>query len=482
MATLEELKKQRLDKLQKLKEANINPYPAKVRKDYSNLDAISKFSDLENKDIFVAGRITSKRDQGKISFLDIEDGSGKLQLFFSSSDLDDYSLLDLFDLGDFIEASGSLFKTKTEQITLRVSNFRILSKNLRPLPSEHFGLASEEEKIRKRYLDIITNKDLKNKLALKTKFISSCRNFLLSKGFTEVDTTSFNLVVGGAEAEPFITHYNALDMDVYLRIALELNLKRLIVSGIDKVFEIGKVFRNEGMSMQHLQEFTMMECYQAYSDYNDMMSLVEEMYVYMLNNTFGSTKVIYKGEEIDFSPPWDKITYSDLMKKYGCDLNVYNTLTLIRQKGIELGLEDDPEDGYGRWIDRIYKKIARPNIKGPIFLIDHPVAISPLAKRKVDNPDFVERFQVVVNGFEIGNAFSELNDPIDQYDRFYEQQKLRDAGDKEAQMMDSDFIEALEYGMPPTGGFGVGLERLFLLACDLDNIRETEYFPIIKRI
>lgn len=482
MATLEELKKQRLDKLQKLKEANIDPYPSKVRKDYPNIEVNSRLSDLENKEIFVAGRITSKRDQGKISFLDIEDGSGKLQLFFSSSDLKDYSLLDLFDLGDFIEASGFLFKTKTEQITLKVSTFKILSKNLRPLPSEHFGLASEEDKIRKRYLDLITNKDLKSKLALKTKFISSCRNFLLSKEFIEVDTTSFNLVVGGAEAEPFITHYNALDMDVYLRIALELNLKRLIVSGIDKVFEIGKVFRNEGMSMQHLQEFTMMECYQAYADYNDMMSLVEEMYVYMLKETFGSTKIVYKGEEIDFTPPWDKVTYSDLMKKYGCDLNTYNTLSLIRKKGLELGLEDDPEDGYGRWIDRIYKKIARPNIRGPIFLVDHPVAISPLAKRKVDNPDFVERFQVIVNGFEIGNAFSELNDPIDQYERFNEQQKLRDAGDKEAQMMDTDFIEALEYGMPPTGGFGVGLERLFLIACNLDNIRETEYFPIIKRI
>ncbi len=480
MATLDELKDIRISKLKKIKDLKLDPYPARSKKDHDNLYLKDNFTNLEGKIFSVTGRIISIRNHGKIAFFDIEDDTSRIQLFFSEKNNSNFSELELFDLGDFIEAEGSLFKTKSGEITIEVKSFKILSKSLRPLPSEYFGIQDEEEKIRKRYVDLISNKELKEKLRLKSKFIQSCRDFMILKGFLEVDTPTLELIFGGAEAEPFITHHNSLDQDLYLRIALELPLKRLIVAGFDKVFEIGKVFRNEGMSMQHLQEFSMMEFYWAYSDYSKLMDFIEEMYVYMLKETFGTTKITFKGEEIDFKAPWPREKYFDLMKKYGCDLEVNNTKEKLRQKGLEIGLEDDPTADKNRWIDRIYKKIVRPNIKGPIFLIDHPVEISPLAKRHNDNPNIVERFQVLILGFELGNAFSELNDPQDQFERFSEQQDLRDSGDKEAQMMDMDFIEALEYGMPPTGGFGVGLERLFMLVADLTNIRETEFFPIIK--
>jgi lysyl-tRNA synthetase class 2 len=482
MATLEELKKIRLEKLDKIKKLGIDPYPARVNKDKENKYLKDNFTKLEGKDFFVTGRIINIRDHGKISFFDIEDDSSKIQLFLSSKNTKDFENLDIFDIGDFIEAYGSLFKTKVGEITIDVKSYRIISKSLRPLPSEYFGIQDEEEKIRKRYIDLISNKELKEKLRLKSVFIDSCREFLKSKGFLEVDTPTLELVFGGAEAEPFITHHNSLDEDLYLRISLELPLKRLIVAGYDKVFEIGKVFRNEGMSMQHLQEFNEMEFYWAYADYLKLMDFIEEMYTYMLKKTFGTLKFKYREDEIDFTPPWPREKYFDLMKKYGCDLNVYDTKEKLREKGLEIGLEDDEYADKNRWIDRIYKKLVRPNIKGPIFLTDHPIEISPLAKKHSDNPKIVERFQVLIMGFELGNAFSELNDPQDQYERFKEQQVMRDNGDNEAQMMDMDFIEALEYGMPPTGGFGIGFERLFMLLANLSNIRETEYFPLIKKL
>jgi lysyl-tRNA synthetase class 2 len=482
MATLDELKEIRLSKLKKIKDLGINPYTARSKKDYTNLEIKNKFSTLEGKNSFVTGRIVSIRSHGKITFFDIEDDTSRLQLFFSEKGTSNFSHLELFDLGDFIEAFGVIFKTKSGEITIDVKSFKILTKSLRPLPSEYFGIQDEEEKIRKRYVDLISNKDLKEKLRLKSKFIQSSRDFLISEGFLEVDTPTLELILGGAEAEPFITHHNSLDQDLYLRIALELPLKRLIVAGFDKIFEIGKVFRNEGMSMQHLQEFNMLEFYWAYSDYEKLMDFTENMYIHILKETFGTTKINYKGEEVDFKSPWPRLKYFDLMKEYGCNLEEFDTREKLRQKAIEIGLSDNPTDDKNRLIDRIYKKLVRPNIKGPIFLIDHPVDISPLAKRHEDDSRIVERFQVLVLGFEVGNAFSELNDSQDQYERFKEQQRLRDEGDLEAQMMDEDFIEALEYGMPPTGGFGVGLDRLFMIAAGLSNIRETEYFPIIKKI
>ncbi len=482
MATFDELRQQRLDKLKLLKDKGIDPYPIRSRKDYTNKEALDNFTKFENKTIYLTGRVVGIRSHGKISFFDIEDDSSKIQLFLSLKSTKNYDLLELFDLGDHIEAKGTLFKTSAGEITLNVEEYKMLSKSIRPLPGEHFGLQDEEEKVRKRYVDLITNKELKEKLRLKSKFFQACRDYLLKENFLEVDTPILELIPGGAEAEPFMTHHNSLNQDLYLRIALELYLKRLMVAGFDKVFGIGKVFRNEGMSMQHLQEFTMMECYWAYSDYEDMMEFVQGLYTYMIKETFGTLIIKYKDEEIDFTPPWPKVKYSELMKEVGCDLSEYDTLEKLRKKGLEIGLSDDSKLDKNRWIDRIYKKIARPTLKGPVFLIDHPIEISPLAKSKRDNSAFVDRFQVLMFGAEVGNAFSELNDPIDQLNRFKEQQNMRDKGDKEAQMMDQDFIEALEYGMPPASGFGVGLERFFMIVANLSNIRETEFFPIIKKV
>ena len=481
MSTIDELIQQRKEKIQILRKKGINPYPSEVCKDFDNIYVIKNFDKLQNKKICLAGRIISIREHGKITFFDIEDESSKIQLFFNNETAD-YNNLKLFDIGDFIEAKGTLFKTKSGEVTLKVEIYKILTKSLRPIPQMHFGISQEEEKIRKRYVDLITNKDLKEKFYLKTKFIYKCRDFLVKSGFLEVDTPILELIPGGADAEPFKTYHNSLDLEMYLRISLELHLKRLLVAGFDRVFEIGKVFRNEGMSIQHLQEFMLLEFYYAYKDFNYLQDFVEEFYKYVINETFGTLSFEYKGEKLDFSKKWEKITYFDLMEKYGCDLKIYNTVEKLQKKAKEVGIKNVSSLNKARLIDKIYKKIARPYLKGPLFLINQPIEISPLAKKNIENNMIVDRFQILILGFELGNGFSELNDPQDQKERFVEQQKLRDDGDKEAQMMDEDFIEALEYGMPPTAGFGVGLERLFMICADLNNIRESEFFPIIKDI
>ena len=479
MSTINDLINQRKEKIKILQDKGVDVYPSEVKKDFDNLYVINNFSNLENKEISIAGRIIAIREHGKITFFDIEDETSKIQIFFNNES-EGYQYLNLFDIGDFIEAKGILFKTKSQEITLKVRNYKILTKSLRPIPQMHFGISDDEEKIRKRYIDLITNKELKEKFYLKSKFVQSCREFFIKEGFLEVETPVLELVPGGADAEPFRTYHNTLGMDMYLRISLELHLKRLIVAGFDKIFEIGKVFRNEGMSIQHLQEFNLLEFYYAYKDFNYLQDFVEDLYKYILNRTYGTLKFVYKEQNLDFGKKWDKITYFDLMKKYGCDLNEFNTLEKLQKKAKELGITNISSLNKGRLIDKIYKKIARPFLKGPMFLIGHPIEISPLAKKNIENPNIVDRFQILILGFEMGNGFSELNDPIDQKQRFEEQQKMRDKGDKEAQMMDEDFIEALEYGMPPTAGFGVGLDRLFMITSGLNNIRETEFFPIIK--
>ncbi|MCL4393078.1 lysine--tRNA ligase [Patescibacteria group bacterium] len=481
MSTIDDLINQRKEKIKILEDKGINPYPSKVNKDFDNVYVIKNFNTLENKRIHVAGRIISIREHGKITFFDIEDETSKLQLFFNNETLD-YENLSLLDIGDFVEAEGLIFKTKAGEITLKVTNYHILTKSLRPIPQMHFGISDDEEKVRKRYVDLITNKELKEKFYLKSKFVNSFRDFFDKSGFLEVDTPVLELVPGGADAEPFKTYHNTLDLDMYLRISLELHLKRLIVAGFDRVFEIGKVFRNEGMSTQHLQEFTLLEFYYAYKDFNYLKDFVQKLYRYVLKETFGTLKFEYKGEKIDFGKKWETITYFDLMKKYGCDLDTLNTLEKLQKFAKDIGIDNISSLNKARLIDKIYKKIARPNLKGPLFLVGHPIEISPLAKKNESNQLIVDRFQILILGFELGNGFSELNDPIDQKERFIEQQSLRDSGDKEAQMMDEDFIEALEYGMPPTAGFGVGLDRLFMLCANLNNIRETEFFPIIKDV
>lgn len=473
-------KKIRLEKLKKLQSQGINPYPSKYGRSYQVSEVLEL--KLGTKNIKLAGRIITLRVMGKLTFAHLQDGSGKMQIAFKQDVLgpDKYKFLDFLNRGDFIGVSGELFKTKKGEITIEVKDYQILTKALRPLPEKWHGLKDQELRYRQRYLDLITNLQVKDLFIRRSEFIKNVRSYLEKQGFLEVETPILELVPGGADAQPFITHHNTLDIDLYLRISLELHLKRLIIGGYEKIFEIGKVFRNEGMSTQHLQEFTLLEFYIAYQDYQDMMKVVENFYVYILKKTFGQLKVKFQGHEINFKTPWKKVDYTEIIKREtGLDV-LKASDDEIKQAIIKHNIKTDIKLGRGRLIDQLYKKLVRPKLIQPTFLINLPVSVSPLAKRMPDNPELTERMVVVAGGVEIGNGFSELNDPLDQRRRFEEQMKLRQAGDKEAQMMDKDFIEALEYGMPPTAGFGIGLDRLFMIFAGQDSIRDVVLFPTMK--
>lgn len=482
---LDELKQARLEKLERIKNAGINPYPSKSERTRTTAEALRDFDALSaSKDaIILAGRLRTLREHGALTFADLEDGSGRLQLFFQKDALGEekYGFLRDLDMGDFIEAKGFLFTTNKGQKTLSVGEFKILSKSLLPLPEKWHGLTDEETRYRKRYLDLIMNEDVRELFRKRTAFINSIREFLNADGFMEVETPVLEAVPGGAEAEPFITHHNKLDIDFYLRISLELHLKRLMVGGFEKIYEIGRVFRNEGISTQHLQEFTMLEFYWAYADYGELMDFVEEFYTTIIEKTFGTLDVPYRGQTLHFQRPWPRVDYREaVMREAGVDIDQYPTKEAMQELVREKGIKPDPAAGRGRLIDQLYKKLVRPNLVQPCFLINHPIDISPLAKRREDDPDKVERLQVLIAGAEVGNGFSELNDPIDQRGRFLKQEELREAGDKEAQMIDEDFVEALEYGMPPTAGFGVGIDRLLMILVDQENIRDVVFFPMMK--
>jgi len=430
----------------------------------------------------LAGRVMAKRSMGKMAFLDIRDGSGKIQLCFRYDFLgkEKYELLPELDIGDIIGAKGKLFRTKTGEVTLEVSGFAMLCKSLRPLPEKWHGLADVEKRYRQRYLDLVSSEEVKNIFTLRSQIITAIRNFLNSQGFMEVETPVLQPQAGGALARPFVTHHHALDEDLYLRIALELHLKRLIVGGFDKVYEMGRAFRNEGISTKHNPEFTLLECYQAYNDYNDMMNLFEEMVAYIAREVLGSTNVICNGETIDLSPPWQKLYLHEAIKNYcGIDFEDYPDTASLRARMAELGMEVDPAKGRGRLIDELLSTFVEPNLIQPTFLLDYPVEMSPLAKRKRGNNRLVERFEAFINGVEIANAFTELNDPVDQRERF--RQQLRDqVGDEEVEIADEDFLQALEYGMPPTGGLGVGIDRLVMLLTGQQSVREVILFPQLK--
>lgn len=474
----------RKKKLESLKEAGINPYPESTTRDTSAAEALENFDSLveKQKTITVSGRIRSMRVQGKVGFMHIEDPSGRLQLFFKADNLAErYELLQLFDLGDFIEASGVLFRTKTEEKTLDVQSFRILAKSLRPLPSEFYGLENQEIRLRKRYLDMIMNPEVREMFQKKSVFWASIQQFMVEAGFLQVEAPVLEAVPGGAEAEPFVTHHNALDRDFYLRISLELPLKKLIVGGFEKVFEIGRVFRNEGIDTEHLQDYTAMEFYWAYADFEKMMEFVQQMYQSVIQKTCGSLKTNYQNTEIDWSGNWPRLDYFELFKKYtGIDL-AKATETDLKSYAKENHINFENFAGKGRVIDLIFKKKIRilPEVSmQPAFLINQPVEIEPLAKRVPGNPLAVQRMQILACGSELGKGFGELNDPIDQRARFEEQMKLRELGDAEAQMIDEDYLEAMEYGMPPLAGFGMA-ERLFAVLMD-KSIRETVIFPPMK--
>lgn len=479
---LEDIVAARRQKLENIKGAGVDPYPSSVDRTHTNQQALDDFDALTNKEITLVGRIRSWRDMGKIIFAHIEDGSNRIQVLFKSDDVgaDEFKFaLKNLDLGDFIQVTGKLFKTKTEEKTLQATGYKLLAKSLLPLPSEHFGLQDEEIKLRKRYLDILLDPKVKDIFIKKAKFWGSFRKFLLERGFLELEMPVLEATTGGAEAKPFITHHNALDRDFYLRISLELPLKKMLVAGYEKVFEIGRIFRNEGIDTEHLQDYTQLEFYWAYASFDDLMKFAQEMYQTMIKETFGSLQITARGQTVDWSGNWEKISYVDLFKKHtGIDLMVTSDDELRSYlDGKKINYE--PYAGRGRLIDLIFKEV-RQNIPTdkPVFLIEQPVELEPLAKRDPKNPKLVQRVQVLAFGTELGKGFGELNDPVDQRQRFDEQMKLRAKGDDEAQMLDEGYVEAMEYGMPPNAGWGVS-ERLFAILAD-KSIRETVIFPPMK--
>lgn len=478
---LEDLIKERLKKKADLEKAGIDCYPAKVERDRKIKEVLKNFLFLSlfKKKVAIAGRILALRGQGGIIFIDLYDGSGSMQAVVSKKNFQDFALYkENLDLGDFISAQGTVFKTKAGQKSLKVIGLTLAAKSLRPIPSQWYGIQDEEEKLRKRYLDVLLNPEIRDMFEKKARFWNAIRTFLIKRDFMEVETPVLENTPGGAEARPFITHHNALDLDVYLRISPELWLKRLMVAGYLKVFEIGRIFRNEGMDAEHLQDYTQMEFYWAYADYNDGMKMVEEMFKFIAQETFGTFQFKIKDFDVDLGKKWEIYDFTEIIKqRTGIDIAKADVKE-VENKLRELGVEYDRRGfNLNRGIDNLWK-FCRKNIAGPGFLINVPVMMEPLAKRSNKNKNIVERFQVIVAGSELGKGFSELNDPVDQLGRFNDQVKLREAGDEEAQMKDDEFVEALEYGMPPTCGFGMS-ERVFSFLMN-KTVRECQIFPLMR--
>ena len=478
----------RRDKLKELQDQGKNPYEiTKFNRTNTAGEIKANYDEFEQKDVTVCGRIIAKRIMGKASFCTIQDSDEKIQSYVSINDLgeESYKLFKTYDIGDFIGITGFVFKTRTEEISVHAKEVTLLSKSLRPLPEKFHGLKDIDLRYRQRYVDLIMNTEVKKTFEIRSQIIREIRNILDEKGYLEVDTPMLNTISGGATAKPFITHHNALNIDMYLRIATELNLKRLIVGGYDKVYEMGRIFRNEGMDIRHNPEFTSIELYAAYQDYNDMMDLTEELFSKVANKVVGTTKINYQGQDIDLTPGWKRISMIDAIKEVpGIDFNDINSdeeaVSLAKEREIEI--PDKTKETRGDVISLFFEEYVEKTLIQPTFVYDYPIEISPLAKRKKDDPRMTERFEVFIGGREYGNAFSELNDPIDQYERFKKQVEAREAGDEEAGMMDEDFIQALEYGMPPTGGLGIGIDRLIMLLTDSSSIRDVLLFPTMKPI
>ncbi|MDH5363587.1 MAG: lysine--tRNA ligase [Dehalococcoidia bacterium] len=481
---LERITQQRIDSLSRIRARGIDPYPHSYHPSHTVQQAITLFKQQKEgfQTISLAGRVMARRSMGKMTFFDIRDGSGKIQLCFRYNSLgqEKYEFLKEVDIGDIIGVEGKLFRTKKGEITLEVSNYTMLCKSLRPLPEKWHGLADVEKRYRQRYLDLISNEDARTIFTLRSQIITEVRNFLNSQGFIEAETPVLQPQAGGALARPFITHHHALDEDLYLRIALELHLKRLIVGGFDKVYEMGRAFRNEGISIKHNPEFTLLECYQAYADYNDIMNLVEEAISYIAHKVLGDTKITCQGKTIDLTPPWQRLYLREAIKKHcGIDFEDYPDAASLRSRMIEMGMEAEPSKGRGKLVDELIATFVEPNLIEPTFLLDYPVEMSPLAKRKRGDDRLVERFEAFINGIEIANAFTELNDPLEQRERLRQQLKER-VGSEEVEIADEDFLQALEYGMPPTGGLGIGIDRLVMLLTGQSSIREVILFPQLK--
>jgi lysyl-tRNA synthetase, class II len=478
---------ERVDKFTKLKSEGKNPFEVyKVNRTHTSDQIKANYEELEGETVTVAGRLMSKRVHGKAGFSDLYDRYGKIQLYIKINDVGEEKLKQYktFDIGDILSITGRVFKTKTGEITIHIEDFELVCKSLRPLPEKWHGLKDPDLKYRQRYVDLIINQDVRQTFFRRTAIIKAMRDPLDNKDFIEVETPILSTIAGGAAAKPFITHHNSLDLDMYLRIATELYLKRLIVGGFEKVYEIGKNFRNEGMDIRHNPEFTSIELYEAFADYNDMMELTENMIAYICEKVLGTTTVVYEDTEIDFKPPWNRITMVDAVKKFtGIDFNEVKddeeAQNIAREKNIKLKKElKDCTKGY--ILDMMFEEFCEEKFIQPTFVIDYPVEVSPLTKKKRGNDAFTERFEGFVYGREICNAYSELNDPIVQKERFLQQLRERELGDDEAYMMDEDFVNALEIGMPPTGGLGIGVDRLIMFLTNSSSIRDVILFPTMK--
>ena len=485
-AELSELLRVRRDKLTALCEEGNDPFKiTKYDQTHHAAEIKDNFDALEGKDVSIAGRLMSKRVMGKASFCNVQDLSGNIQCYVSRDSLgeDPYKAFKKLDIGDLVGVKGHVFRTKTGETSVHADSVTLLSKSLQILPEKYHGLTNTDLRYRQRYVDLIMNEDTKRTFINRSKIISTVRRYLDSQGFMEVETPMLVQNAGGAAARPFETHFNALDLDVKLRISLELYLKRLIVGGMEKVYEIGRVFRNEGLDTRHNPEFTLMELYQAYTDYHGMMDLTENLYRYVAKEVLGTTVITYNGIEMDLGKPFTRITMLDAVKKYsGVDFSEIHTLEEARQAAKAHNIEFEPRHKKGDILNLFFETYAEEHLIQPTFVMDHPTEISPLTKKKPEDPDYVERFEFFMNGWEMANAYSELNDPIDQRERFKAQEALLAQGDEEANTTDEDFLYALELGMPPTGGIGFGIDRMVMLLTDSPSIRDVLLFPTMKPI
>ena len=481
----------RYSKLDHLRQSGIDPYPPRFVRTCDNAAATAMFEAVESDDtpetttpsISLGGRIMSMRVMGRAAFLDIRDGSGTIQALLRENVLGDaYGLLKDLDLGDHLGVSGPVMRTRTGQVTIEAHELTITSKGMKPLPEKFHGLRDTETRYRQRYLDLIANPEVMPVFAIRSKIIERIRAFFQSQGFLEVDTPILVPVAGGAHARPFITHHNTLDQQLYLRIATELYLKRLIIGGFDRVFEIGRVFRNEGIDQDHNPEFTLLESYQAYADYNDVMAMVESLVSTVALEVLGTNQVQYGDHLIDFTPPWKRVDFrQELKDRSGIDIDAYTDDESLKQRAAELGLDIEPKDSRGKVIDKLFSTFVEPHLVQPTFMLDYPEVMSPLAKAKPGTPGYVERFEGFAAGMEIANSYTELNDPQVQRDRFEHQESLRLLlGDDETDRLDDDFLLALEYGMPPTGGLGIGIDRLVMLMAGQTSIRDVVLFPQMR--
>ncbi len=481
-----ELLQVRRDKLAHLKEIGQDPFvEEKYIVDAYSIAIKEEFDAYEGKEVTIAGRIMSKRKMGKASFIDVQDKDGRIQSYVRKDAIGEeaYELFTHYDIGDIIGLRGTVFKTQKEEISVKAQEVKLLSKSLQVLPEKWHGLKDTDLRFRQRYVDLIVNPDVKDTFVLRSKIIKEIRRFLDDRDYLEVDTPILGTIAGGAAAKPFVTHHNTLDIDMYMRIANELYLKRLIVGGFDRVYEMGRMFRNEGMSVKHNPEYTAIELYEAYADYKDMMDITENMVAQVAEKVLGSTKIDFQGKEIDLTPPWRRLSMEDAVKEYvGVDFSQINTDEEARTVAKEKGLHDVKDMTRGHVINELFEEYCEKYLEQPTFITHHPVEVSPLAKRDPQDPRRTQRFEAFINTWEIANAFSELNDPIDQKERFVSQLAQRDAGDDEAHMMDEDFVNALEVGLPPTGGLGIGVDRLIMILTNSSSIRDVLLFPTMKPI